>query len=342
MHGSIRALLIWGILAWAGIVCIEPAIADLADVYLNRGTILRGDVTVTETEVVVRNVLGEVRFSADEVVRVVPVGPAATQPMTQPAPPEAPEADAEFEDELPAPPLLSPLDIQRLKFQELRLDGPAEQVRVKYPVRQDRQRLAEDVLTQAAAREDFDASWREILLRGRPEEQLQLIIALTGTKHADRIEISGDPEIFSTFRQRVLPLVTRGCARSGCHGGPKSQVFRLPTGSQRKEAVAYTAFAMLESMQTQFGPLVNRDDPEASVLLSFMLPSKGNPRPHPDISGKRRVTPVLRNQRLPLYDVLVEWIDALRTPHDDYGLDYAFPAVPAAEPAPAEPDTPEP
>jgi hypothetical protein len=103
-------------------------------------------------------------------------------------------------------------------------------------------------------------------------------------------------------------------------------VFRFSRGSQRSESYAYTTFALLERMQTSQGRLIDRDDPEGSVLLGYMLPSKDNPQAHPPVRGNRPISPVLHNRRSPAYRSVVDWINSLSTPWPDYGLDYVFPA----------------
>jgi len=186
-----------------GLALAVPAGAELADVYLKNGLALRGEVQLTETEVVLRNVLGEVRIPRAAVARVVAVGAAplpvplrpADAPTTETLP--APEdkdaeahegAEAEVEADADAPatelplPLLSALDIQRVRMSELRLDGPAENVRVDFGSAAAHDRLVGEVLERLRQDPDLDALWRTKLLEGTPAEQLQVIAALPGTE----------------------------------------------------------------------------------------------------------------------------------------------------------------
>jgi len=323
----VTALLMLG-MAWA--------VAEVADVYLKSGLKLRGDVAVTDTEVVIRNDLGEVRYLKDQVVRIVPLPatqPASataptTQPMTTSAPAAEPAKTENVRAHLPPPLLLTPLDIQRLKLSELRLDGPAENLRVRFAGK-DQREFPKQVWQELAAQPEFQKQWDEVLLRGPAPEKLKLIAATTGTRHADRITIVDDPAVFATFRNAVLPFVVKGCARTGCHAGDEAVVFRLPEGPARGEAYVYTMFALLDRMETPAGRLIDRDDPEASLLLTYMLPEKDNPHAHPPIEGKPRFTSVLRGRGNAAYMRIRDWINSLRTPHPDYGLDYNFPAPPA-------------
>lgn len=368
----------------AGLAAAEPA-----DVVLKSGLRLRGDVTVTETEVIVRNELGEVRYPREQVENVVPVTTAlepttapATQPVAQPA-----TAAADIEDEyrrrfdglahddaaghfalcewlvrqgrpdvareqceyvlrldpqhagarellaqlggetepterrevLPPPRLLTPAEIQRLKFAELRLEGPPEKLRVRFAGK-DQRALPREIQQELLRQPNYDSRWGEILSRGQPWEKLQLIVRRTGWEYADRITILDDPEVFATFRLRVLPNVLRGCAKSGCHAGDQAAVFRFPAGPSSTEAFAYTVFHQFDGLTTRYGPLINRDKPDSSVLLSFMLPEKDNPQPHPPVTGKPRFTPTLRNRQNAVYEAIRNWVKMLRTPRPQYNV----------------------
>ncbi len=339
----VRGLIIPAVL----LAVAAPARTEPADVWLRNGLRLRGDVSVSPSEIVVGTALGTARFLPADVERIVPLGQSATAPAL-PAPAEpaaAPERGAATEPAAephaprpPEPPLVSQRDIQLLRFQELRRDGPAESVRVQFAGGRERREFFREVLQELAQRPDYKPQWEDILLRGSAEEKLQLIVATTGTRYVDQIAILNDPDVFATFRSRVLPLVVSGCARSGCHGGDDAEVFRLSSRARSDEAAAYTAFVVLNALMTARGPLIDRDDPQNSALVSYMLPTKENPRPHPPVSGKRRLSAAIRSRELPAYDMLVDWIDSLRTPFEGYGLEYSFdPNQPADADAPAEP-----
>ena len=119
--------------------------------------------------------------------------------------------------------------------------------------------------------------------------------------------------------------MTRGCVRSGCHGGQRAHTFRFPTGSQSSDEFLYTSFLILDQMKTSLGPMIDRASPEESALLRYMLPVEEGRQAHPPVK-RRRVTPTLRGTRDPRYRAIVEWIGSLRSPHPDYELEYEFPA----------------
>jgi hypothetical protein len=345
------------VLLSAVVLCVAvPVAAELADVYLKSGLRLRGDVTATDEEVTVRNAAGEVRLPRADVERIVPLEAPATRPATRPtrsaqrttSAPAEPQQSADKDTELPAAPLLSEEDIQRLKLLELKLDGPAEPVRVRF-LRKGRQRdLPLEVLDELQKRSDYRSEWEDVLTRGQPYEKLRLIVRETGTTHADRIVIESDPEVFDLYRRHVLPLVNKSCGRSGCHAGKAARTFRFPIGSTTSETYSYTTFVLLNQMEAEHGPLLDRTDPEASLLLAYLLPREGNRRPHPAAmhgpSFKHVVQKGDRN-----YTAILDWINDLIVPQPEYRLKYENPyavrpgqAAPQASTPDSQPaDTPE-
>jgi hypothetical protein len=391
---------------WCGVV---PAVADLANVFPKQASPLRGDVTWTADEIVIRNAAGEVRFKKEQVERVEWLTATETvekdlkrrfnvlragdikghfalaewlrekerfdllkvqcryilglepdhrnaklllelaqSKLIEQANVAAAEGQASGEaketEGLPEPPLLSDEDIKRLKLYEYPLDGRPEKVFVKFVRKKGYADVERIVRKDLGLAGKLDPQAERILERGQPHEKLQLILQTTGLKYADRIEIRGEPEVFQTFRRRILPLVAKGCAKSGCHGAREAQVFRLPRGPRSKDDVAYTSFLILDQLQTEHGPLIDRDLPGNSALLSFMLPPEELPGDeesrygHPPVE-KGRFVPVLRNTRDPDFNVVLDWLNSLNVPHPPYELEYEFPdwlKTPAAATQPAE------
>lgn len=224
-------------------------------------------------------------------------------------------------NKIPAPPLLSDRDIQRLRLGEiLSRDGQVERLRVSFPRKAGQRNLIEEV-SEIIRDMNVDPADQRALERGRPPDQLRVILKYTGMRFADRIEIEEDPEVFQTFRRDVLPILYNGCARSGCHGGEAAQVFRLPARNVgRKDAAPYTAFAILDQFETSNGPLINRRDPIASPLLDYMLPASGN-----DVHAKvRQFQPVAQSSRDKTYTTVLEWIRRLKEPRPEYGLERTY------------------
>lgn len=414
---SRRYLWLWGLLA--GAFLLAPAVAEMARVRLNDGTVMRGDVELTESEVLLRNAAGVVRRPREQVEHIEWLEPAksiqseamrrlyalapedvegylglakwaveqeafevartcceyvlAIDPDQQGATAllqQVEEASAEAEQPaddgeepvegeperdkykgVPPPPPLSARDILKLKLSEVQLDGPNERLNVRFlRVRgePDLEELAGKEMVDAI---DYDPEWDRTLERGQPHEKLPIVLKATGLKYADRIEVRGHPRAFSTYRRQVLPLVAKGCVRSGCHGGRTAQAFRFPIGTQSSDNFVYTSFAMLDQMHTAAGPMIDRASPEDSALLRYMLPTEEGQSAHPPVQ-RGRVAPVLRGRRDARYRTILEWIDSLRSPHPDYQLEYQFPewfeplrlgeqppeAGPEEEPAEDEPE----
>ena len=346
---------------WAiALGAVGTVVAELADVYLKSGVKLRGDVSTTDGEVILRNTAGELRLPRAEVARVVPVtatdsapstppssAPAAGEGEGQPGSRPAHDTGTPVGPELPPAPPLTDEDIQRLKLGELRLDGLAEPVRVRF-LRKGKQRdLATEVLEELKRRQELKPEDEEVLLRGQPYERLQLILRLTGLEHAERVVIDTDPAVFATFRRRVLPLVNKGCARSGCHSGKGARVFRFPLGSPTSDTYAYTSFVLLDEMATAYGPLLDRTNPEDSALLYYLMRPEDTDRGHPPVKRGPAFKAVIRDREDRQYEAVLDWINSLRVPRPEYGLKYRNPhagrlvSPPSATPEPSPASQPQ-
>lgn len=261
-------------------------------------------------------------------------------PTTQEAEPEAPEKEATTRPRgMEIPPLLDARDINRLRLYELTfvrgglgehdpLPMP-EDVQVRFVNPRGEPDLEQLVRADIAKMPAPPPGWEQVLEHGKPLARLGLILRTTGMRYADRIEIRSDPEVFATFRKRVLPLVTKDCARSGCHSGPGAQALRFPTAPATGEAFAYTAFLILSTQRTRVGPLINRTLPDESALLTFMLPAEALPtnlsdHVHPPLK-RGRFTPPLQSARDAEYAAIRQWIATLRNPAPEYQLEYRFP-----------------
>lgn len=249
--------------------------------------------------------------------------PTATQPAAaQPA----------AEDPAPAgiagvatPASLSKRDIRNLKLSEMKLDGPAERVNVRFVKERDKPDVLALVREEMIDADDFDPDWERALDRGQLHEKLQIVLKATGLKYADRIDLRTHPAAFTTYRRRVLPLVNKGCIRSGCHGANAAPPFRFPDGSRTSDEYVYTSFAILDRLTTPIGPMIDRAAPEKSALLRYMLPTQPGHELHPPVA-ERRITTILRGTHDPRYKSIATWISSLRTPHPDYQLEYEWPA----------------
>lgn len=148
-------------------------------------------------------------------------------------------------------------------------------------------------------------------VRGRAEE----------AEYADAVAIRRDPEIFVDFRRRILPTLINGCASSACHGSTDvaRTKFRLYNDPRRAEKEVYADFLTLSEWSVDHRQVVNRDKPDESLLLTYMLPRADTRYPHPDVPNFK---PLYQRAGAPGYRSVLNWISELRKldPHRGYGF----------------------
>jgi tetratricopeptide (TPR) repeat protein len=238
--------------------------------------------------------------------------------------------------------LLSADDIQRIRLAEFHRDGSETRVRVRF---------AKDFLDTFldAMGGEPELATRETQLafrRASATDQLALILRMSERVdhnpfvYADQVEILDDPAVFRTFRTQILPLVLRNCATSVCHGTAGPARLRLIHERALTPPVVYTDFLLLDDARTNAGRVIDRDNPQASLLLQYGLPPEIAQDDHPELP--RSIRPMLRNRRDPNYRRIRDWISSLQLPHPAYnvhppaGAGQAPPAPPAAERAEGE------
>ncbi|MEM1012356.1 MAG: hypothetical protein AAGI46_09050 [Planctomycetota bacterium] len=161
-----------------------------------------------------------------------------------------------------------------------------------------------------------------ILENGTEEEQADVLI-LT------------DPASLELFKRSIHTAVIRGCATSACHGSndPERHAGFQLVNSGRGDDVIYTNFYTLSRGKVSVanptggafgGPaeverrLIERQNPEASLLLTYALPAGATDRPHPEVEGYR---PLFQNPREPVYRDLTVWLNEVL---DRTVVGYAF------------------
>lgn len=246
------------------------------------------------------------------------------------------------EGESPDGELLSPTQIQKLKWAEfmegptidwMSQDRPLEIRRRRRSDREDEEflkvRFAPDVLNdfldQMSGHRDFSRPvQRTRFLTLPPTLQTQIIRKQTGWRYQDDIEIVNDPLVFRRF-QRVLPLVINGCGTTYCHGGPEAEGWRLRTARPRTDLNLYTNFLILTRVRKGGERLVNRAKPDESLLLQYGLPPERASLQHSEL------IPIVfpQGRRDSRYRTILEWIEMLRMPEPENGVSLAgYPAPP--------------
>ena len=217
-------------------------------------------------------------------------------------------------------------DIQRLRYAELNPDRP-ERVQVRF-----HNRVTAEFVDLMVQQGKFNRRGRTAFLRSKPAEKLFIMLQQDPEAYRDDIEIRSDPIVFAQFRKRILPTIMTGCATAMCHGGVRAPVFRLHGRKTRTERLVYTNFLILHSLTAQLEPevrgrpLINRDRPEESLLLDYLLPRAMARHPHPT-----DIDPIVRSKRDAKYLMVLQWISRL-DPRPNYDLDWR---PPGQEPAPA-------
>jgi hypothetical protein len=135
------------------------------------------------------------------------------------------------------------------------------------------------------------------------------------------VEIQSDPEVFAEFRKHVMPTVIRGCAMAGCHapGSEEETKFSLFKDPKKAANTTYANFIVLNELAVAEFPLINRSQPENSLLLNYLLPIK-DVRPALRHPGKEELRPLYQSRNAPAFRRIERWIASLKHPKSDYGV----------------------
>lgn len=202
----------------------------------------------------------------------------------------------------------------------------------------------------------------------RADDITKALVILRESRDPDMLEdvrIASHPTSILEYLNRVQPIILNGCATSECHGGAAARSFAL-YGDAREDAASYTNFYLLmntsarvpkgaggafdgvPAAETQpatdtgpLGRLVDRIQPDDSLLLNYMLPRDKARFPHPAVKNYDGVVIGTDQQN---YQIVRRWIaESLnRLPGRGYGFSFRL-EVPTTQPAtqPAEiPDAP--
>lgn len=182
----------------------------------------------------------------------------------------------------------------------------------------------------------------------QPVDQALTILSNADEKFTKDVRVLSDPQSMLEYRRFVQPMVLQNCATSACHGGAAGGKLILYTTGESTDAVAYTNFYILQSYAKTLaapgsafgsGPaqrkLIDRTQPDMSLLAQYGLPPDKSDIDHPQVSGYR---PIFRGRDDARYKQLISWMrDSLRPVEPHYGIDYTPPGMmattqPANEP----------
>lgn len=254
----------------------------------------------------------EVRDLLDQVARLAPAPEApapASQPTTAPASPATP----------PKPSVQSftykrqvtPAEINRIRQLEWRADQQ-EAVRVQIEPEARRKFLAGYVDISPP---DFNAL--------SPQSQAALILDKGRPEVKTGVLITSDPATMVEFKKSVNRVILQSCASVACHGSAKTGPFVLVNPAANNAAV-YTNFLILQdSWQEVKGakrPLIDRNYPETSLLVQYLLPADLADTPHPEVPNYRGA---VRTKNDPRYTAILNWIQSLNPVAPPYNIDLA-------------------
>jgi len=170
--------------------------------------------------------------------------------------------------------------------------------------------------------------------------QAHLLIKLDARDLLAQIQIKDEPAVLQDFRKMIhQPYVISYCGTRRCHGDDDAAAFRLIRTRPKDKRTAYTNFFILNSYESPTGYMIDRPEPESSLLIQYgLLPDDANV-PHPKTDGWR---PYYRNRKDPRFTNAIKWVGSLAEPlrMPNYGVSYVVPpARKLKAPPAASPDT---
>lgn len=152
--------------------------------------------------------------------------------------------------------------------------------------------------------------------------QLNLLFELEAREYYPDVVINGDPPSLVDFRRRLYRNYITNYFID--HFG-KGQIegVRLAYGARGSEAEIYTNFYLLCHLKYKGQLFIDRNSPEKSLLLQWGLPLDYAEFPAPAVARNWRPRFSDVNDRV--YQELLHWIENLRLPQPEYGIDYPLP-----------------
>jgi hypothetical protein len=159
-------------------------------------------------------------------------------------------------------------------------------------------------------------------------QQAAMILDKGNSTLSAGVQLTTDPASIIEFK-KINQVVVHTCG-GACHNGSKpGQSFTLST--TQNNAGIYTNFLILQQHTVRgLGPLIDRANPESSVLLLYMLDPTLTPTPHPQL--KEFKAPA-RSKNEDRYKEVLHWIESLAPIAPHYNIDLTQPLPPAPPPA---------
>ncbi len=181
--------------------------------------------------------------------------------------------------------------------------------------------VIEEVLTDYANHPAVptDKRQRAALRKAPGYEQLELLFDLKARSLYSKTRVIGDPTTMREFRTKIHQrYVLSYCGTVACHGRADTDGFALARLRPNSEATVYTNFYTLHSTTINGQEVIDRQEPNRSLLLQYGMAPANTQTPHPEVAGWR---PRFHNAQDQLYSLIGTWINSLWTPTPDYGIE---------------------
>lgn len=259
-------------------------------------------------------------------------------PTTQPADDDA-DTDADAHPGFPNKPLTAE-QISRIRYMELRGMRTTEPQpdRVTVKISKD---VVDEFLVSMEGHDDFrDERARREFRKLTPPQKLHVIARYKGADYADKVQISTDPEIFVEFRKNVMPQILRSCATAGCHNSTNRDAkgFVLYNDPKRTANSVYSNFIILNDLKVGQHSMIDRSQPENSLLLTYILP-RTQEQPELRHPGDVEYKPLFQSRKHKRFQRILNWIASLKHPAEDYGVHLIEPKTPPPAPEHEAPPT---
>jgi len=252
--------------------------------------------------------------------------------------PEAPDPEAPGEAGAPEDWRLGDEQINEIRV--LELEEPPIQTGLRIP-----REVAETLIERYGDQVDYlgSRSQNRRWLALPDRRKIRTFFEVRARELYHKIEVRRDPPALRAFRQIHRTYILAYCATSECHGGTEGagDLGFWSGRGQNHDRTVYTNFMVLDSYENRDGQMIDRVNPERSLLLQYGLPSAETSHAHPEVEGYR---PRLLNERHPQYRAIHDWIGSLYRPRPEYNLQgWSLPAAggQAPEEGAAEPEAEE-
>ena len=179
----------------------------------------------------------------------------------------------------------------------------------------------------------------------KPVDQALQILTEGDPSMRQDVKVMSDPRAITDYQRVVQPLVINNCATGNCHGSNRGGNFMIYVPADNAN-VTYTNFYILNKYAKKMGEttggvfggaaerrLIDRGQPNSSLLLQYSLPANVSDYDHPKVTG---YDGVFRTKKDVNYQRIETWITQVLTPvPPDYGIRYDIPGSTTSGPASA-------